>query len=211
MKNEHSRKFLDKGEIDIITKETLGRLLNNIKGKNMVQARSLVIALYYTGARPVEMFKSLAEDLKKQGRYIIYYLKASKRGLPRTVYLPYNNEFVKELYNYSISIFPKMLMFRDFKNNYTKSILLKSGEIKERIETSGKLRYYFNKWCDGVIDPPINPYFLRHNLFSSLTMQGVSDRDIKQLKGARSMESVRYYQHLSSASAKRVSMKLNKI
>jgi len=202
IKNINYRKFLDQGEINLIDEKLLREALANIKGKKSREGRALLIALYYTGARPNEVLKLKSKDIKKDGRYIILSMKGSKGGLPRNIYLMYSLDLVKELYNYAISFFPEMYLFYNFFSKYSRKKLKKNGEIVHIKEITAKLRYYFKKWFYCVIDIP--PYYLRHNRFSSMALSGASDRDIQQMKGAKSIESVNPYIHLSARSSKKM-------
>lgn len=203
--NSNYRRFLDKGEIEPINEEQIKTALNNIKGRYRREGRALLIALYFTGARPNEVLQIRGKDIKKEGPHITVQVKGSKRGLSRKIYLPYKNELVKELLQYARSLFSEMLIFHHYKNNYPRRTITKTGKIKTRVETTDKIRYYINKWFKGVVDDSIPPYFLRHSRFSKLAMKGVNTEQIRILKGAKDGKSVAPYIHLSSTEAKKIS------
>lgn len=208
IKNINYKRFIESGQIIYIEEAHLREALGNIKGKHQQEGRALVITLYYTGARPNEVLSLYGEDISKEGAYIKIRLPASKRGLPRIFFIPYKLELAKELYIYSRGIFPKMLLFRNFRNNYIRNSVTKKGVPKQYTSTADKLRYYFSKWFDSVIEGGINPYYLRHNRFSSLSEAGVPLETLRQLKGAKSINSVYPYLHLSSFGSKGAARKL---
>lgn len=203
--NLEYRKFLDNGIITIITEPEIHEALNNIKGKRAAEGRALLITLYYTGARPVEVLQLKAKHIKREGSYITIKVPGAKRGLPRTIYLPYRLHLVKELYKYATGVFMEMLLFYHYSNRYIRLSPSKKGGFNETIQSTDKLRYYFKKW---FTNRKITPYFLRHNRFSQLTEAGESQDTIMFLKGSKSLESVRPYLHLSTEKAKKVAKKI---
>lgn len=206
--NKRYEEFFKTGEIKIINKEELEELLKKIKSKYPNEARSLVILMYYTGARPAEILNIAAGDIEKDGNsYLKVKTRALKNGLPRTIRLRLNAKFVKEVYNYAMARPENMWMFPHFRSKSKRSnkYINKNGtkQIKEYAYVSNGLWYHFDKWFDGEI----TPYFFRHSRFSSLMEQGGRSEDIMLLKGAKSMESVRPYAHMS----KEKSMKIAKL
>lgn len=197
IKNKHYRQFIDNGIITLITHDDLERALTNIKGKNTRQGRSLLIMLYYTGARPVEILRIKGKDVKKEKSYITINVSGSKKGLPRTITLRLAEPHINELWKYCVTIHPDINLFYSFIGKYERKINTKKGETI-RIETTDRLRYYIKKWFTGVTEDPIPPYFLRHNLFSSLMTKGATIKDIRFLKGSRTDESVTPYIHMSA-------------
>lgn len=207
IKNVNYRMFLDEGIIKIVEEADIFKALGNIKGKRAKEGRALVILLYYTGARPIEALNLKAMDISKKDTYVVIkFIKTWKQGLPRTIYLPYSKALVKEFYQYATSVFPDLYLFYNFKNKYKRLYKSKKGEIKEYIEETNKLPYYFKKWFKGIID--ISPYYLRHNRFSKLSQEGITDSQLQYLKGAKSVESVRPYKHMSSLTAKKLARKM---
>lgn len=206
--NKNYRKFLDSGEIDLITEDHILRALRNIKGHHVREAQALLIALYYTGARPNEILRMVGKDVQKKGRHIMLHVKGSKKGLPRVIYLPWKKELVKILYGYAASVFPDMFLFYHYRNKYTRTTINKKGEIKSRDEISNKLLYHMKIWFDGVVEGSIPTYFLRHNRFSSLSMKGVDMQQIRMIKGSKTYDSIMPYLHMSSKAAEEVSKKM---
>jgi site-specific recombinase XerD len=88
--------------------------------------------------------------------------------------------------------------------NVVKKYIDKSGKIREYIETTSKLRYHIPKWFEDVIPDSINPYYLRHNRFSKMSLKGASVQDIKNMKGAKSIASAEYYIHMNTKKAKQL-------
>ncbi len=204
--NKNYRRFFDEGIITTLTEDNIRTALGNVHGKHSREGKALILILYYTGARPNEVLNLRGKDVVKDDNYIVIRMKGSKGGLPRPIYLPYKNELVREIHKYSIGVFPDMLLFYNFRSENQRYITwkLQSGEIrgKEYIESTHKLRYHFKKWFESVIDGSITPYFLRHNKFSTLAEKGVSMGDIMNLKGAKTLASVKPYTHMSTKAAK---------
>jgi len=203
IKNPNYAKFLKEGVIDFITEEHIKRALENVKGKYVREGRALLIALYYTGARPNEILKLKPADFKKEASYIFIQVAGSKRGLPRPIVLQYKKELVRELYKFAISVYPNMLLFFHYRNNYKRE---RGG--KTTIESTNLVYYHINKWFTGVIPHTIPPYYLRHNRFSKLAAAGVPLEQLRQLKGSRTHTSVLTYLHLSTESAKKTAKKI---
>ena len=195
IKNSNYRRFLESGEIIFIDKVHIEQALLNIK-KNVAMGRALLITLYFTGARPNEVLKMLGEDIFREKNYIVFKLKGSKGGLPRLIRVPSKQEWAIEAYEYAKSIFPDMLLFFKFRNEYKRIRHNKSGE-KEIIDISDKLRYYFKIWFKGVIPESIPPYYLRHSRFSKLSAKGATQEQLRHLKGSRTFASIHPYTHFS--------------
>lgn len=207
IKNKHYRQFLDEGIIHTLTEDDLHAALDNVTGKHQRQGRSLIICMYYTGARPVEALQLKARHISKRGSYVLVRLAASKHGLPRTPHLQYKRPLVKEFYQYARSLFQEMYLFHNYRTKYTRKRLTKKG-IKEYVEITDGLRYWFKKWFKNVTDEPIPPYYLRHNRFSKLSEAGATMEEIRILKGSKTFTSVTPYLHMSSRAAKKLAKKM---
>lgn len=213
--SERYRQFLDTGVIQTLDRDNIQRVLDNIKGRHVKEGRALVIALYLTGARPVEILNIIGSDVQKEGRHVVTKVAGFKRGLPRTVYLDFKDSFAREFYEYATSLYPTIYLFYHFRSTSTREKVtakLKSGKVKTYFkhykETSNRLRYYFKKWFSVLNAGGLPPYFLRHNRFSKLSEAGVDLESIRVLKGARSYNSVMPYLHLSTNRAKKLSNKI---
>jgi site-specific recombinase XerD len=206
--NEQYSKFREKGEIEIIELEELEQALkqvDGIRGKHINEGRALIIALYYTGARPIEVLSLKAENVFKEGSYVKIAMPTAKKGKPRTISLPSRFKYVRELYDYAQRNFRGRLLFYNYRGKH-KVTYKTRNEVREYIDISYKLKYYVKKWFKGVRD--ITPYFLRHNRFSQLANAGVSPVDIQFLKGGRRLDSVDPYLHLSRKKSEELAKKI---
>jgi len=211
VKNKHYRMFLDHGIIETINETQLTNALNNIngiRGSYTKEARSLLITLYYTGARPNEILNLKAKAFTTEKSYLKILVPGSKKGLPRTLYLRISKPLVKELHEYATSCMPEMYLFYHYRSNYTRQHPTKKG-ITERTEVTNRLRYYFDLWFKDIFQDSINPYYLRHNRMSKLAEAGASMQELRMLKGSRTYESVIPYLHMSSKTGKQLAKKIN--
>lgn len=202
IKNSYYNKFLREGIIELIEPETITKVIEGIKHKFQSQARSLVIALYATGARPCEILDLKGESFQRENTHLIISVTGRKKGRPRKIHLPINNKLYKELWEYASSLPPNMFVFHRFKTRYGRIVKHKNGETSYRMDTTDGLRYWFKIWFSPFVD--ITPYCLRHNRFSKMAEKGASMQEMKFIKGARSLSSIDYYTHLSSRTAKKV-------
>lgn len=210
IKNPYYKKFLKEGIIETLGRDDLDKALNNIDGKYVKQYRSFVIALFYTCARPNEVLKLKTDDFQKEGQYIKIKLQGSKGGLPRSLRYSLKNKHINELYNYAYTCFPNMFLFWNLSSNYIIHVKTKKHGIKDYVERTSKLRYYFRKWFKFLGESGIPPYFLRHNGLSKLAELGATDRDLIQVKGSKTFESIQKYVHMSKERSEKLSNKFNK-
>lgn len=209
--NKHYRQFLEEGVISTLNREDLEKVLNNIEYKYAEHAKHLVVILFMTGCRPKEGLMLKPRNFKKDKHYLKILIPAVKRGVSRTVYLSMKDPLVKDLYEWTKDKYPELVLFWPLVSTRKRSNIkakLRDGTVKvydnEYHDTTHKLRHWFKKWF-SILDPEsYTPYFLRHNHFSRLSEKGASMQDIMILKGARSMESVRPYLHMSSQQAKKM-------
>jgi len=209
IKNKVYRQFLDEGIIQTVKEEDIQAALKNvngIRGKYKAEARALLILLYYTGCRPNEALQLSGKDISRDKHYITVLLKGSKGGTPRTVYLPFKHGLVKELWGFVQGIPPVMLLFWHYANKYKRVRVTKKGETRETFETTDRLRYFFKRWFKDI---DITPYVLRHNRLSKLAMKGATMEQLRQIKGAKSFDSVMPYLHLSKVEAQKVGRKID--
>jgi site-specific recombinase XerD len=208
--NEQYAKFRNKGEIQLLTLEELEQALNNVNGilgRHIKEGRALLICLYYTGARPIEVLQLKAMNIYKEGSYIKIEIPTAKKGVPRIISLPSRFKYVKELYVYAQSNFRERLLFYNYISNYKKNIDTRKG-INVYEDKTAKLYHHVKKWFKGVRKGSLSPYFLRHNRFSSLANAGVSPQDIQFLKGGRTQQSVQPYLHLSRKKSEDLAKKI---
>lgn len=211
IKNEHYLKFLRGDFIDLLTETDIQKAIHNAEtyksNRNYKgsEAAALLIIMYYTGARPIEVLRLKGKDITKEAQHLKLALTTAKKGTSRYVYLPLKKPLVKKFETYADRIYPDLPLFFHFRNSYTRLYRRKNGEVKTYIETTDKLRFWFKIWFDGVMTDPIPPYYLRHNRFSSLMMKGASPEEVRQFKGSKDLKSVMPYLHMSSAQAKKIS------
>lgn len=208
IKNKLYTRFLKEGIIETIGEEDIIKALDKIQGRHKIEARALLICLYYTGARPNEVLRLVGRDLIKKGSYLLVKIKGSKGGLPRTLHLPLRLPLIKELYKYALSMHEDAYIFFNYKGAVKKVIMTRNGP-KEYQEISGRLRYHFSKWFDGVTEEPIPPYYLRHNRLSKLSEAGLTMQDLQMFKGSKSINSVMPYLHMSRATAKKIARRID--
>lgn len=215
IKNKNYKAFLDGEPIEYVEEQHLKQALENIdlysrKGRRE-EGKALLIMLYYTGCRPAEALLCKAKQIEKDRTYIKIKLKTLKGGRARTIWLNTSiHPLTKILFEWRKKHYEEELLFFNFIGRYKHNKLIKKAdgteEMKEYIDISAKLNYHFNKWFKEVFDGGVNPYYLRHNKFSKLAERGkVSDRQLMQLKGARSYESIAPYIHTSELEGKKVS------
>jgi site-specific recombinase XerD len=200
--NPRARKMLDTNWIDLFSKDELLKVLNSMKDRNLIEARALLIALYFTGARPSEVLELKSNQVIKEAGFVHIKLDTKKHGQPRQLVFNYKDDLIKELYLYTSKIMPDVLLFYHFRNRYTRV-----RGVKTYIEITGKLGYYFKKWFKNV-DNPVNPYFLRHSRMSQLSQSGATPEELRWWKGAKKYESVTPYLHQSEETAKKISKKV---
>jgi len=207
--NKKYNEFIKEGLIQTLEKEDVNYFLKKINHKFIKEARTLFILMYYTGARPAEILNLTAGDIRKEGQsYLVIQTRALKNGLPRQIRLRFRAVHIKEVYDFSIGRPENMYLFPHFRSKTTRtnSYVTKKGDrkIKNYVYVSNGLWYHFNKWFGGEI----NPYFMRHNRFSKLMDAGASMEEVMLLKGAKSMESVRPYVHMSRKKSEEIAKKI---
>lgn len=213
IKNKHYRKFLDEGEIDLVTPADFDAAIEaastGIYGKHRDISRALLVTLYYTGCRPAEALKVCGKDIDTSDHtFLKVKLKTLKMGRPRTVYIPRKLPYVADLEALALRTYPDMLLFYPFISKSVKLYKTRNGEVKTFTETSTRLRYYFRKWFAHLPGGAVSPYFLRHNRFSSLALEGAAPQDIQLLKGAKDLSSVSPYLHMSTKKARDIGRKI---
>lgn len=207
IKNKLYRKLLDENDMEVINEEQLRQVLDNIKYRDVEMARSIVILAYYTGARPNELLRIRARDIQKEGRYMVVKIKGSKKGATRSIWLKFN-DLVKEVYTYKLKYMEDIFIFFHLIGRYKQIRKLKNGETKEVIKVHQKVTYWFKKWFSALDIGTVPPYYLRHNRFTKLALEGATDRELKQIKGSRSDLSIEYYIHHSKESGKSIAKKI---
>jgi integrase len=212
IKNKEYKEFLETSLIRTLNTNHLDQALKNVKGihgKYIAEGRSLLIILYFTGARPAEVLRMIAKDIQKDGHYITAFVPPVKNGRPRRLYFAIKNKYMKEVLKFANNIYPDQILFWHYKGNHTRKYTTKKGIKKEYREDTNKIRYHVSKWFTGVLSTgTIPPYFLRHNRFSSLAENNATDNEIMIYKGAKDKRSINYYIHMSKFNAKKVARKV---
>lgn len=202
IKNKHYKEFLDNGMIRLIDPKEIDTAIT----KTSTSFSAFICQLYLTGCRPIEALQTQAKDITKQNNYLQINLKASKRGLPRPFLIPFSNKYARIIYNYALTQFPDNYLYHKYRSNTIRTVhfMTKKGiKTKEYTIITNKVYYHFSKAFKDIFQ--INPYYLRHNRFSSMSQHGASSEDIMFTKGAKSLDSVRPYQHMSLKSSKKIS------
>lgn len=199
IKNKNYRQFIEKGLMKTIDIDDIEKAINNIDGKDVTAKKAFIIMMYYTGARPIEILNLKAGDIKKVKNNIEIFMQGSKRGMPRPIIIPIARKYMTFLYKYAYS-FPEnvYIFFQLWSNSYK----MQNGKKVRNI--TNKVHYFFNKAFENVIEGSIPPYYLRHNRFTKVIIEGGDVQDIKHLKGAKTLASAEPYIHLSTKKAKKI-------
>lgn len=192
IKNIEYKEFLDGKGINLLGPGDLEKALNNVKGKDVAMGRALIIYAYYSGARPSEMADVKAKDVTKEGNSVCLQTPGKKHGLDRKLPISITKKYILELYNFAVRLYPDIYLFYAFRSSYKSTI---NG--KEYTDTSKKICYYLRKWFRGIRPEEITPYFIRHSRFSGMSENGAEPETIRHWKGAKTMDSVMPYLHLS--------------
>lgn len=210
IKNKNYRKFIDEGIIKTLYDDDIQQVIDGIEHPNKEQAKYLVLILHLTGCRPKEALMLRPSNFENEGSAIKILIPTLKRGVARTIWLNKKDRFVQELYDWVSPQYKELKMFYWFISDSKKTIRykLQDGTVKTKIgyeNTTNKLTYWFNKWF-SVLDPinSYTSYYLRHNRFSIMSQDGASMPDIKFWKGAKTMESVIPYVHMSAERGKKI-------
>jgi len=201
--NERYKNFIKTGVIKLFEMDELDKGLK-IAGLSKFgkEARAFLIIIYYTGARPIELLQLKASNFKKDKNDLEIQIPTAKNGRPRMVSIPFARKYVKELYDYVNSFMPDILVFYDLISRKERKYTKKNGETIIYIVITDKIYYYMTKWIG------LNPYFFRHNRMSSLAQNGLDLIDLQQFKGAKRVDSVMPYLHMSKNIAKKIGRKI---
>lgn len=212
VKNEKYVNFLKGGLMETIPRSKFEDILPNVQHKQLVQARALVITLWMTGARPIEVLNLVAGDFELDGAHLKIKIKTAKRGIGRVIELPLKDVLVKEIWSYVKDKLPTFFIFWAFRSKSRKSftavkVKKKDHEGKIQIiqkrydkpyaDISDRLHHWFKKWFG------IPPYYFRHNRFTIMADYEDNIERIRQTKGAKGYDSVLRYMHTSAKAAKK--------
>lgn len=201
--NERYKQFLEGSGIELFSMDELDKGLRNAaKSKFGKQARAFLITLYYTGARPVELLQLKPKDFEKKKTYLTIKIPTAKRGVSRTLSLPLSKKYVNELFKYATSLFDDVYIFYDLISHKIRYYDTKKGDRKQYTIITDRVYYYIKKWLG------VNPYFLRHSRLSSLSENDASINELMLFKGAKDVNSISPYLHMSSKLSKQIGRKL---
>lgn len=212
VKNEKYVNFLKGGLMETTPRNKFEEILPFVQHKQLVQARALVITLWMTGARPIEILNLTAGDFELDGSHLKIKIKTAKRGIGRVIELPLKDPLVKEIWSYAKDKLAGFFLFWAFRSKSKKSFT--SVKIKKKgtdgsIETvhkryeksyediSDRLHHWFKKWFN------LPPYYFRHNRFTIMADYEDNIERLRQTKGAKGYDSVLRYMHSSAKSAKK--------
>lgn len=211
IKNVNYRNMLDKHIIKLVTEQDIFRAFENVDMKRQAEHKAFLALYFGTGARPAELLALKGKNFIKDGAFIkVELLQTLKRGAPRIIWLPIKRPLNQYIAKYVFGIMPEMYVFYSLRGRSVQKrtyVNKKTGAVRETIyiDTSYKLKNWFKRWFNGVIDGGITSYYLRHNRFSKMAMDGFTDMDIMNMKGGKTMESVRPYVHYSKDKGKKLS------
>lgn len=209
IKNQYYVEFLETGMIQYINPEHIDKAVAQIQ-KNRDMAMSLIFCLYLTGARPIEILNLKAKDVSKDGSHYKIQVAGAKNGLPRPIFLKSSNKYARHVYEYSRQLLPDMWLHHSFRGKYVRSVINKKGVVKTYAELSRPVRSNFAKWFKNVLgEQPIVPYHLRHNRFSKLSEAGASLEDMRITKGAKTLQSITPYIHMSAERGKKMAKNID--
>jgi len=209
IKNVNYRRFLDTGIIDLIGRDRLIQILDNVQHRSQLQARALVICMYITGARPIEIMNIKSNDFYQQGQDLFINMPASKRGKPRILIYPMMDELVKELWDYVARFPPEAYPFFMFKSQNIALNKTKRG-FNRIVRRSTRLLYWVKKWSANLDIGSITPYYFRHNNFTILANEGANEKTLMYCKGARDSASISYYIHGTIEEARKAGQMLRR-
>ena len=131
IKNKQYNEFRNGGFIHKINKDHLTKALDNVFTRYKWEARSLLILLFWTGARPSEILDLKAKDISRDGNFVTIKMPGKKRGNSRIIYISSSRRHIREVYDYATFMFDEVYLFYYYIGKYTKRIKNKTGEIKE--------------------------------------------------------------------------------
>jgi len=165
-------------------------------------ARAFLIALYYTGARPIELLQLKPSDFKKDKTYMVIKIPTAKKGRTRLVSIPMSRKYATELWKYATSLFDEIYIFHSLASRRTREYETKKGIKIINVVITDRVYYYINRWTG------LNPYFFRHSRMTSLMQDGATLLELQQFKGSKSADSVMPYLHSSGDMSKKIGRRL---
>jgi integrase len=200
-----------------LTNNDLSRMLRYINDLSLMpgrkfyygspeETRALLIFLYVTGARPIEATLMKQEYFQKNKDYVTIYIPTKKKGRARQIVMPSNNHLIGELFKYASSFpLPEMFIFYNYREPYIQNL--------QEVTTKGVAPIYrhdirinrmFTKISACIVEGGLPPYYLRHNRFTAMAMNGASSETIMYAKGSRRLDSVFPYLHMQRKRAEEI-------
>lgn len=233
IKSERYRQFLDGQGFTPIEPAEFETFLANVKHKQLAEARALVILLYYSGRRPGEIVQLTQQGFaQEKGRLFKLMVPTIKGGQFQTIFLPRNPHTI-EVFNWIKKTFVPGRNDELFPSFHSKTITWgkaakrepsdnprKKGKIirdekgnpvmePRAFERQTFLHYWFKKWSGGLpSEKSITAYFFRHSRLTQLANQGMSLHELKEFKGAKDIQSVEPYLHVSGEQMKKWGKKI---
>lgn len=231
--NIHYKAFIDGGLLFEINRDDIIKVLDNIaevqtnwSKEKIIQARALIIIAWATGARPNEYLRLMPSDFHKSKEFLEIKIPGSKGGKGRTMSLPLNlndspDPLITELYDYITRLFETMAPFHSFISNsthygITKKNVKKTGEIetkhydKRYRDLGSKLRYYFPRWFEIIMEDGIPPYYLRHNRGTIVTDNAGITAAAHALGHKSQTTTMKHYSHLTKERRRQIGKELMK-
>jgi len=204
LNNPYFSEMRKTGEIKTFGLPQLHAILRRVKHKNMPEARSLVILLYYLGRKTSEILSLLSSDFEISSQYI-------KVNIKQKTTLVFKNEGdLREVAEYIKNKPPYFVLFHDFISNYKIKIKLKSGEIRTYTTKSKKVHDYIKKWSRAA-GYDLIPIWFMHNRLRKLG-KVATIQEFLYWTGRKNIRSVGRYMRdktKKDEELKKLSMKVN--
>lgn len=225
IKNPYYKAFINGDLIYEIRREDFEIVLDELQHQYQDQAKSLLILLWATGARPNEVLRLTGKHFIKTDKYLDVKLPGSKGSMARMVRLPLKDSLIQLVWEYVKTIPGSMYCFYFFRSRAKRYGVTKTYTKKNKItgekeivtkrydkiydEVSSKLRYYLPKWFNVLFPEGIPPYYLRHNRMS-IAAENLDSQALMLLKGSKTEGSIRPYIHQTRKTQRKISQELMK-
>lgn len=155
--------MLKTGEITPFGLREFHKMLRRVKHKNLAEARTLLILLYYLGHPVSEILRLLPNHVDKQGSYIRFTLFQTSRGEHTTVLLLPDEADISEAWEYIRNKPPYFVLFHDFISSSVVTVKLKKTTKQYQI-SSEKVKYWVKKWGKAAGYDIVPSYFVHNRL-----------------------------------------------
>lgn len=210
-----------KGKFEPMQKEEFYQRLNkiNVKPHLLNPFKYFFLILYWSARRPIQVLeltrgqlrKTTLKDIKTgEWNDFLEIEPAPRKGeKPVTIYLMFDNiPLLADFWNWAEGApedFKPFYMLKS-KQKHTVKWKTKTGQLREKENEyiSSRMWYWANKFFE------IPPYFLRHNRYTVMRLNGATFEEIKTFKGAKTMASVEVYVHPDEETLRSISKNLIK-